>query len=134
VRASCPPAPLWWVSALNTLLVLDGHDRISAALAESTVPDVVVLTPAPNPSWGSNAQRHLVRGYEGRLLPLQTAADHGDGLSKTRIADITRPLAGQLNDIARSEGRTRAWLLPGGRAAWEQQAAELVPDWTVGPA
>ena len=33
-----PPALLWWVSGLNTLVVLDGHDRIVAALAEETCP------------------------------------------------------------------------------------------------
>jgi hypothetical protein len=110
------------------------HDRIAAALAEHTLPEVVVLAPASDPSWASGAHRHLVRGYEGRQQPLQTAADRGDELAKTRIANITRQFAGQLNDVARSEGRTRAWPLPGGRAAWEQQAAQLVPDWTKGPA
>lgn len=129
-----PPALLWWVSGLNTLLVLDGHDRIAAALAERTLPQVVVLAPAGDPSWASGAHGHLVRECEGRLQPLQTAANHGDELARTRIANITRQFAGQLNDVARSEGRSRAWPLPGGRAAWEQQAAQLVPDWTIRPA
>jgi hypothetical protein len=65
---------------------------------------------------------------------LQTAVDHADQLAKTRIANLTRQFAEQLNDVMRAEGRTRAWLLPGGPAAWQQQATQLVPDWTVEPA
>jgi hypothetical protein len=129
-----PPALLWWVSGLDTLLVLDGHDRIAAALAEHTMPEVVVLAPAPDPSRAAGVDRHIVGEYEERVQPLQTAANHGDQLAKTRIANITRRFAGQLNDVARSEGRTRAWPLPGGSAAWQQQAAQLAPDWTIGPA
>jgi hypothetical protein len=122
------------VSGLNTLLVLDGHDRIAAALAEHTRPEVVVLAPAADSSMASSAHRHLIREYEGRQQHWQTAADHGDELAKTHIANITRRFAGQLSDVVRSEGRTRAWPLPGGTAVWERQAAQLVPDWTIGPA
>ncbi|MFB9240051.1 hypothetical protein ACFFWC_31765 [Plantactinospora siamensis] len=129
-----PPALLWWVSGLDTLLVLDGHDRIAAALAEHTVPAVVVLAPARGPTWAAGADRHIVRQYEGRLQALQTAANQGDELAMVNIANITRRFASQLNDVARSEGRTRAWPLPGGRAAWQQQAAQLARDWTIGPA
>jgi hypothetical protein len=129
-----PPILLWWVSGLNTLLVLDGHDRIAAALAERTLPAVVVLAPAPDPFITSAAYKHVVREYEGRQQHLQTAADHGDELARTHIANITRRFAGQLNDVVRGEGRTRAWPLPGGTAVWERQAAQLVPDWTTGPA
>ena len=126
-----PPALLWWVSGMNTLLVLDGHDRIVAALAEQALPPVVVLAPAVDPLWASGANTHLVREYEGRVEHLQDVAAHGDAFAGTHIVNITGKFAEQLNDVARSEGRSRAWLLPGGRAAWEQQAARLVPDWGV---
>lgn len=110
-----PPALLWWVSGLNTLLVLDGHDRIAAASAEDTLPAVVVLAPAPDPAAATAVQRHLIRDYESRVT--------------TRIADVTRRFAGQLNDVIRGDGRTRAWPLPGG--TWDQQAARLVPGWRL---
>jgi hypothetical protein len=97
-----PPVLLWWVSGMNTLLVLDGHDRISAALAEDAVPEVVVLAPAPDPAWVRASHEQLLRDRRGP----------GPGFP------------GQLLDIARSEGRTRAWLLPGGTAAWEAQAGK----------
>jgi hypothetical protein len=120
------------LSGLDTLLVLDGHDRIAAALAECTLPAVVVLAPAPDPFMASAAHEHLVREYEGRHL--QAAADHGDELTDTHIANVSRRFAGQLNEVMRSEGRTRAWPLPGGTAVWERHAAQLVPDWTMGRA
>ncbi|MEU6076269.1 hypothetical protein [Micromonospora sp. NPDC047074] len=129
-----PPVLLWWVSGLNTLLVLDGHDRIAAALAERTLPQVVVLAPAGDPTWAAQVDGHHVREYEERLRHLRIAADRGDGLAQARIANVNRQFAGRLDEVARSEGRTRAWPLPGGRSAWEQLAAQLMPDWTVRPA
>jgi hypothetical protein len=63
----------------------------------------------------------------------QTGVEHDDALARTRIANLSRQFAEQLNRVARTEGRTRAWLLPGGPAAWEQQAAQLVPGWTAEP-
>lgn len=122
-----PPALLWWVSGLNTLLVLDGHDRIAAALAEGAPPEVVVLAPAPDPTWVSGVQEHLTRGYEGRMRAVQTVADRGECRVEGHVANVTRRFAGQLGDVARTEGRTRAWLLPGGRAAWEREAAQHGP-------
>jgi hypothetical protein len=86
------PALLWWVSGLQTLLVLDGHDRIAAALAEGAAPPVLVLAPAEDPEW---------------------------------IAAASRFPTGDLAAIARFEGRTRAWPLPGGLAAWEKLAVQL---------
>src|SRR4051812_41356545 len=38
-----PPALLMWISGLDRYIVLDGHDRIAAALAEGTRPSVLVL-------------------------------------------------------------------------------------------
>jgi hypothetical protein len=129
-----PPVLLWWVSGLDTLLVLDGHDRIAAAVAERTVPAVVVLAPASDPLMASSAHKRLVREYEGRQRHMQLATDAGDELAKTQSANITRRFAGQLNDVTRSEGRTRAWPLPGGTVVWRQLRAQLAPDWTIGPA
>ncbi|WP_433494445.1 hypothetical protein ACQP26_28435 [Micromonospora sp. CA-248089] len=116
-----PPALLWWVSGLNTLLVLDGDDRITAALAEQAVPEVLVLAPAADPELASAWQRRLVREYVGRMTSPHPA--RGDSVS--------RKLATALGDIARTEGRTRAWPLPGGPAAWERYATDLAPGWAA---
>lgn len=128
-----PPVLLWWVSGLNSLLVLDGHDRITASLAEGVLPEVVVLAPAVDPGWISVLERHPIREFEGRMEHLQAQSDQGDVLAVLRIASAARGLAEQLRSISRTQGRTRAWILPGGRAAWQRYAAELTPAWALDP-
>ena len=41
-----PPVLAWWISGLFALAVLDGHDRLVAALAEEQPPRIVTLGPA----------------------------------------------------------------------------------------
>ncbi|MEV0727078.1 hypothetical protein AB0I37_30450 [Micromonospora purpureochromogenes] len=123
-----PPALLWWVSGLNTLLVLDGHDRIAAALAEQAVPEVVVLAPAVDPELASAWQRRSIQDYVGRVKHLQGAP--GNSFASAHVASASRHFATTLGDIVRTEGRTRAWPLPGGPAAWNRQATKLAPGWT----
>ncbi|HEX5597342.1 MAG TPA: hypothetical protein VFX61_15195 [Micromonosporaceae bacterium] len=123
-----PPALLWWVSGLNTLLVLDGHDRIAAALAEQVVPEVAVLAPAVNTLLASDWQHRAIEEYVNRVEHLK--AVQANRFAPVHIASISRQFAATLTRIARAEGRTRAWQVPGGRAAWDQQARQLTPDWT----
>lgn len=118
-----PPVLLWWVSGLATLLVLDGHDRLTAALAEGAAPDVVVLAPTANPRWISAAQRQPLREYKERVAHLQNGPP--GPFTADSIAHSGRRLAADLSRIARTEGRTRAWPVPGGRTAWDHLAAEL---------
>jgi hypothetical protein len=119
-----PPALLWWVSGLHTLTVLDGHDRIVAALAEGNPPHVVVLAPAVDPAWRSAWQRLEQRRYEERMAHL---ADRD--VTPTRLANLSRQYAAALGDTARTEGRTTAWPLRGGAAEWDRLAGCLAPGW-----
>lgn len=52
-EGTLPPVVLWWFSALTTSLILDGHDRLTAAVAEGVEIPTVVLMPveerAPSP-------------------------------------------------------------------------------------
>jgi hypothetical protein len=127
-----PPVLLWWVSGLDTLLVVDGHDRIAAALAEGTVPEVLVLSAAQDPGLISGMRQHAVRAYAQRLDHLRPRADQGDPFAGVHVAKVNRRLAAELVDIDRSEGRTRAWQLRGGRVEWDRQAATLAPGWITG--
>jgi hypothetical protein len=125
-----PPVLLWWVSGLQTLLVLDGHDRIVAALAEHAVPEVLVLAPAADPSGVSAVQSRPIREYAGRLSQ-QASTDQGDQAASIHLAKVTCRFAADLLHIARTEGRTRAWPLPGGTTAWARHAATLAPMWAT---
>lgn len=120
-----PPVLLWWVSGLATLLVVDGHDRLTAALAEGAVPDVVVLAPTADPRWVAAVQRRPIREYEERVSHLQDGPV--DPFTGDYIAHAGRRLAADLGRIARTEARTRAWPVPGGRTAWDRLAAEVAP-------
>ncbi|MEV6305501.1 hypothetical protein AB0M02_39225 [Actinoplanes sp. NPDC051861] len=111
-----PPVLLWWVSGLNALLVLDGHDRLTAALAENAVPDVVVLAPTVHPQWVVARSEWAVRAYEERM------AYHGHD-----IGFLGQRLADEINALDRTEAETRAWLLSGGREEWDRLATELAP-------
>ncbi|MFG2057494.1 hypothetical protein ACGFI9_26090 [Micromonospora sp. NPDC048930] len=119
-----PPALLWWVSGLHTLTVLDGHDRIVAALAEGKPPPVIVLAPAVDPTWRDAWQRHEQRGYEERMAHV---ADRD--VTPVRLAAMSRQFAAALCDAARTEGRTRAWPLRGGAGEWDRLAGGLAPGW-----
>lgn len=125
-----PPALLWWVSGLNVLLVVDGHDRIAAALAEGGAPEVVVLAPTADPRWISAVQQPPLRAYEGRIVDLQSRP--AGPLDGSRIAHLGNHLATELRGIARTEGPTRAWPVPGGYKAWDNLAAELAPAASLG--
>ena len=58
-----------------------------------------------------------IRAYEGRVTHLETQP----GLTHAReLTTLGRRLAGELARAERTEGRTRAWPLPGGPAAWDR--------------
>ncbi|HEY1574532.1 MAG TPA: hypothetical protein VGG05_24565 [Pseudonocardiaceae bacterium] len=118
-----PPVLLWWFSGMDSLLVLDGHDRIVAALAEGAVPDVLVLAPPMHDRWVAAVQAHSIRAYEGRMAHF---APQGATMWIERLG---RDFAADLRNAERAEGRARAWPLPGGASAWQAHAAALAPDW-----
>ncbi|MGP3991795.1 hypothetical protein [Streptomyces sp. 3N207] len=64
------PVLLWWVSFLDGWLLLDGHDRASAALAEGTEPLCVELVRIPDDAdWRATAEE-ITRAHEERVARL----------------------------------------------------------------
>ncbi|MET7834820.1 hypothetical protein ABZS44_18585 [Micromonospora sediminicola] len=119
-----PPVLLWWVSGLQTLVLLDGHDRAVAALTEGGPPDVVVLAPADQ---GADRMRHEIDGYVRRMRHLETA-----DVPAARLAVESRGLAEGVAEAVRAEGRTTAWPVRGGSREWERLAVRLAPGWDTG--
>ncbi|MER5965823.1 hypothetical protein [Streptomyces sp. NPDC002057] len=118
-----PPVFAWWISGLNSPVVLDGHDRLTAALAEGGRPEVLLLSRAADAAWVALCAERQVIAYEQRLAAL-------DGpLAPLRIANESRRLAADLTAIVHSPDLTRAWPFPGGAAAWDAAAAAHVPGW-----
>jgi hypothetical protein len=70
-EGSLPPILMMWMSGLERLVLLDGHDRLAAALAEGGMPEVMVLSladedapsgwPLPGGAerWLEEVRRHL---------------------------------------------------------------------------
>ena len=91
-----PPILLWYVSGLEMPLLVDGHDRLRAALSENVAPRVLALWQSlqrPN-RWSDDAWRaRAVEGYErahqGRY-PLSDATRRG---LNDALADAFRPSA-----------------------------------------
>ncbi|MFD3941842.1 hypothetical protein [Streptomyces sp. NPDC058579] len=118
-----PPVFVWWISGLNSPVVLDGHDRLTAALAEGSRPRVLELARAVDEAWIALCAERPVLEYEKKVAAL-------DGpLAAVRASAESRRLADTLRSIATAPDRTRAWPLPGGVPAWETAVAEHVPGW-----
>ncbi|RZU75946.1 hypothetical protein EV384_4526 [Micromonospora kangleipakensis] len=122
-----PPILLWSVSGFDGYLLIDGHCRLAAALAEGIEPSVLVLAIGSDPEvdheWLDHAAAHvelLDRVNEQAVRGRADALRAADALTR-RFADVCADLP--------QEGRTRAWPVRGGVRAWEQQAAGVARGW-----
>lgn len=124
-----PPVLLWGISALNTCVLLDGHDRLAAALAEDGRPQILRLHREDPGPWATLTARPLLRAYEERIAHLERQRSAGDPLAPTKIATEGRCLAQQLHQLFPGSFLTRGWPLPGGPAAWDTLARSHAPGW-----
>ncbi|MFJ9847891.1 hypothetical protein [Streptomyces sp. NPDC101150] len=124
-----PPVLLWGNSALDSCVVLDGHDRLLAALAEGGRPPVLRLNREYQGETPGAYAQPLIREYEERIAHLQRQRSAGDPLASSRIANESRRLAEELRKLFSVARLTRSWPLPGGAAAWDALAAEHAPGW-----
>ncbi|KAA2251373.1 hypothetical protein F0L68_37445 [Solihabitans fulvus] len=110
-----PPILLWYVSGLAGFVVLDGHDRLAAALAEGVRPPVL----------------HLCRGGEDQRatnwlageIDRYTAAMRRPGVTTGTARQLGGALAATYRRAMLDMWRTRAWPVPGGRTGWRSAAA-----------
>jgi hypothetical protein len=119
---SLPPVLLWWVSGLVGYVVVDGHDRLAASLAEGRDPPMLALT-LVDPEATAASERALVDRYlasEARMRRYPGTA--------AALTILGQRLGTDLWEAARAEARTRAWPLPGGTPAWTRLAARHAPD------
>ncbi|MFD1372563.1 hypothetical protein [Actinoplanes sichuanensis] len=117
-----PPVLLWWVSGLVGYVVVDGHDRLAAALAEDRKPPLLALTLVDRAETAASERalvdRYLANEARMRRHPGTAAA----------LTVLGQCFGKDLWAAARREGRTRAWPLPGGTPAWTRLAARHAPD------
>ncbi|MGW1997533.1 hypothetical protein [Embleya sp. NPDC001921] len=119
---SLPPVLVWWISVLQTHVVLDGHDRLAASIAEHRVPPLLVLS---RPMAYDAYVAGPVGGYEQRMASITAAPDAG----ANAVRDAGLQLARDLHRLREGYGPTRAWPLKGGVPAWRSLVARHAPDW-----
>ncbi|WP_225824291.1 hypothetical protein [Streptomyces naphthomycinicus] len=123
-----PPVLLWWVSGLDCHLLLDGHARLAAAIAESTEPPVLHLhRTAPSDEVATGTEQ-AVRLYEAELARFAALrARHGDAVPDGAVT-AGPALARRLRELRTARRPTWAWPLPGGEARWRGIAREATAD------
>ncbi|WP_090929641.1 hypothetical protein [Nonomuraea jiangxiensis] len=128
-----PPLLLWWISGLDGWLLLDGHARLAAALAERLIPPMLSLYLAPSPvqidEAITNAMWHDSVTAEG----LEHARRAGRAGVDSAVRVQQRHFAGVYAAIPSERERTRAWPLPGGVPAWQNAATAAPPGWPTDP-
>ncbi|WP_369258275.1 hypothetical protein [Streptomyces sp. R35] len=117
------PVLLWWVSSLDGWLILDGHDRAVAALAEGRDPACVVLARAPDEDVWRRTADEVTAGHEQRMERLRDRS--GLGVERER-ATLERAYGEVMSSLPYDHGLTRSWPLPGGPAAWDDLAAQVM--------
>lgn len=114
------PVLLWWVTALDGWLLLDGHDRAVAALAEGRTPPCVVLTRLPDDEDWRRTAEEVADWHETRLARL-AARPATPGVERQRET-MLRTYADTLSSLPYEPARTYSWPLPGGAPAWDALA------------
>lgn len=120
---SLPPVLVWWVSCLCGYVVLDGHDRLAAALAEDREPPWLELTRV-DPVNAATVTRMVVDRYLEREAIIRRSPGTAPALTL-----LGQRFGADLREAEQYEARTRAWPLAGGTAAWTRTAEECAPGW-----
>ncbi|RSN95468.1 hypothetical protein DMH26_21495 [Streptomyces sp. WAC 05379] len=132
-EGTLPPVLLWWVSGLDSHLILDGHARLAAAIAESVEPPLLQLHRAvPRDDLAARIDE-AVGFYEdelARFAELRTI--HGPSVPDG-AATAGPQLVRLLDDLNTAEQPTWAWPLPGGLTQWRRIVGEVTTrqDWPL---
>jgi hypothetical protein len=108
-----PPALVRYVDLLGKWLVLDGHDRLHAALLEGVAPPLLGLWPV--------LEEVLPSSPEGQEGVMRSAAHHlRAGATPSMIDRVNRMLRLNFQGHRRSTV-TRAWPVKGGLPTWRAE-------------
>ncbi|MGW6054661.1 hypothetical protein [Streptomyces sp. NPDC055189] len=123
-----PPVLLWWVSGLDSHLLLDGHARLAAAIAESVEPAVLELQRTTPQDEVDTGTERAVATYEGELARF-TELRAAQGPHVPDGAEFAGPaLARRLEQLRTAHRPTWAWPLAGGVQEWRRIAREQVGE------
>ena len=109
-----PPVLMWWIAALDAHVVLDGHDRLSAAVAEGVSPRLITLwQPLEMPIDQDVAARKRFHESYDRAFA-------SGGLSPEQRKRLNEAMIGWHKDKW-MRSTTTAKASPGLDAAWEPE-------------
>jgi hypothetical protein len=110
------PVLLWWVTFLDGWVILDGHDRAVAALAEERTPECVELSQVPDEEDWRRAAEGVAESHGHRIR--QLAAHPADPGTERQRTTLERAHADMLASLPYAVVPTRIWPLPGGARTW----------------
>ncbi|MEV5876690.1 hypothetical protein AB0L75_21130 [Streptomyces sp. NPDC052101] len=120
-EGTAAPVLLWWVTFLDGWLLLDGHDRAVAALAEGRTPECVQLTRLPDGDKWQYGAEQITKAHEYHLKNI-AARPPGPGTERGRAA-LERSYGTALAELPYAVIPTATSPLPGGPPAWDALAA-----------
>lgn len=124
-----PPILLWWISGLSCHVLLDGHDRFAAALAEDREPPVLVLALQGDEEEKDVSRDWALRHYARAMAQAESQIRAGVSHAFTGFVAVNRQLGDALNAVEGIRARTRAWPIRGGVDVWRRQADATDPGW-----
>lgn len=98
-----PPILLWWVGGLDAHVILDGHDRLQAALREDIAPSFITLwEPAEGEHRSDEERAAIIAGYENAFSNAKAPS-----LESRRVLarSLLRAYAGERSAWTRATGR-----------------------------
>ncbi|MEV6543445.1 hypothetical protein [Streptomyces sp. NPDC051665] len=113
------PVLLWWVTFLDGWLILDGHDRAVAALAEGAQPVCVELRRVPDDEAWRRTAAELTEAHAQHTRRLADRPAH-------QLATLERGFADALASLPYDDAPTPTWPLPGGASTWDDLAARAM--------
>ncbi|RCV49606.1 hypothetical protein [Marinitenerispora sediminis] len=123
-----PPVLLWQLTGTDCPVIVDGHDRFVAALAEGEPPPMLL---AEHVDASPALLAEDVAAFTVHATRVYRQIEAGSPGAEQALADMTKAFAADLTDG--EARRTRAWPLPGGSAAWREQAERHAPGWADEP-
>lgn len=127
VRESClPPVLLLWITGLDRYVILDGHDRLLAALLEGKAPPCMALLGLSEQTYPKDVKRNaaMVAQLERSLALATTPIEGARPRRGLEVEDANRLLIEAFDDRPSLYLSTRAWPLVGGEAAWRTQVRD----------
>lgn len=114
------PLLLWWVAGLSAFVLLDGHARLAAAIAEDISPPMLILT-------ASTAPELVSPRSTGEAAAIERAARMAGKAPAAHLAAVEQMIA-EARLLRTERPTTYAWPLPGGRDAWDVEVRRSAPD------